>query len=104
MRERFTTLGAAQFLRDLTAIWGVIDQFIPNGSSLAPGMPKLREGVELLNLPVAPEGDGLSLSTAYDRVFSDNAEAKKVLDELGCSTISYIEARLVLQRRVEASD
>jgi hypothetical protein len=104
MRERFTTLGAAQFYRDLTAIWSVVDQFIPNGSSLVLGMPRLREGVELLNLPVDAEGDAMSLSSAYDRVFSDNTEAKKVLDELGYSTISYIEARLVLQRRVEASD
>src|SRR5436305_5322307 len=68
MRERFTTLGAAQFYRDLTAIWAVIDGYIANASSSALGMPKLREGAQLLNLPVV-EGDGLiSASNAYDRV------------------------------------
>lgn len=104
IRERFTTLGAAQFYRDLTAIWAVIDDYIAGGSSSALGMPKLREGAQLLNLPVV-ERDGLmSVSSAYNRVFADNAGAKKVIEELGFSTITYIEARLVLQRRVEASD
>ena len=104
MRERFTTMGAAQFYRDLMALWEVIDDYIPNGSSSALGMPKLREAAQLLNLPTSAR-DGLpSVSSAYDRVFSNNAEAKKVIDELGFSTLTFIEARLVLQRRVEASD
>lgn len=104
MRERFTTIGAAQFLRDLSGVWKVIDNYIPNGSSSAFGMPRLREGAELLNLPVVERDGVMSLKMAYDRVFSDNAEAKKVIDELGFSTLTHIEARLVLQRRVEASE
>ncbi len=104
MRERFTTLGAAQFYRDLTAIWAIIDEYIPEGSSLALGMPKLREGSQLLNLPIVAHDGLMSLSNAYDRVYADNTEARKVIDELGFSTITYVDARLVLQRRVEASD
>jgi RAD50-interacting protein 1 len=104
IRERFTTLGAAQFYHDLTAIWAVIDDYIAGGSSSALGMLKLREGAQLLNLPVVERDGPMSVSSAYNRVFADNAEAKKVIDELGFSTITYIEARLVLQRRVEASD
>jgi hypothetical protein len=104
MRERFTTLGAAQFYRDLTAIWAIIDAYIPNGSSSALGMPKLREGVQLLNLPLVARDGLMSLGSAYDRVYADNTEARKVIDELGFSTITYSDTRLVLQRRVEASD
>ena len=104
VKERFTTLGAAQFYRDLVAIWAVIDDYITDGSSLALGMPKLREGAQLLNLPVVAKDRLMSVSNAYNRVHSSNAEAKKVIDELGFSTLTHIEARLVLQRRVEASD
>jgi RAD50-interacting protein 1 len=104
MRERFTTLGAAQFFRDLTALWAVIDKYVVDGSASALGMPKLREAATLLNLPIA-SGDGvMSLRSAYERIFSDNAEAKKVVDELGFSTITYHEARKILQSRVEASE
>jgi RAD50-interacting protein 1 len=104
MREKFTTLGAAQFYRDLTAIWAVIDKYIPDGSSSALGMPKLREGAQLLNLPVVARDGLMSLNTAYDRVYSDNMEARKVFDELGFSTLTYVDARLVLQRRVEVNE
>jgi RAD50-interacting protein 1 len=104
MRERFTTLGATQFYRDLTAVWAIIDEFIPDGSSSALGMPKLREGAQLLNLPIVARDGLMSLSSAYDRVYADNTEARKVIDELKFSTITYVDARLILQRRVEASD
>jgi RAD50-interacting protein 1 len=104
MRERFTTPGATQFYRDLTAVWAIIDEFIPDGSSSALGMPKLREGAQLLNLPIMARDGLMSLSSAYDRVYADNMEARKVIDELGFSTITYVDARLILQRRVEASD
>jgi RAD50-interacting protein 1 len=103
MRERFTTLGAAQFFRDLTALWAVIDNYIVDGSLSALGMPKLREAVSLLNLPIEARDGVMSLSSTYERIFSNNTEAKKVIDELGFSTISYQEARRILQRRVEAS-
>src|SRR5277367_565519 len=81
MRERFTTLGATQFYRDLTAVWAIIDEFIPDGSSSALGMPKLREGAQLLNLPIVARDGLMSLSSAYDRVYADNTEARKVIDE-----------------------
>lgn len=104
IRERFTTIGAAQFYRDLSAIWAVIDEYISEGSYSALGMQKLREGVQLLNLPIVARDGIMSLSTAYDRLYSDNSEAKKVFDELGFSTLTYFDARQVLQRRVEAGE
>jgi RAD50-interacting protein 1 len=104
MRERFTTLGAAQFLRDLTALWTIIDNHIVDAPSSALGMPKLREAASLLNLPIVARDGVMSLSIAYERVFSNNTEAKRVIDELGFSTISHQEARRILQRRVETSE
>lgn len=105
MRERFSTLGAAQFLRDLTAIWGVIDRYIPGGSLSALGMPRLKEAVHLLNLPTVPTlPSQMCLSEAYERVFLDNDSARKVIDDLGFETLTYLDARQVLQRRLEATD
>ncbi|KAI9731424.1 MAG: hypothetical protein M1818_007814 [Claussenomyces sp. TS43310] len=104
LKERFTTLGAAQFLRDMTAILAIVDEYIPNGSSSALGMQKLQEGITLLNLPVTAKDDQISLKDAYNRAFSDNSEAKKLIDDLGLSTLSHIEARAVLQRRIEADE
>jgi len=104
MRQRFTTLGAAQFLRDLVAIWSVIDEYVTEGASSALGMPKLREGAQILNLPIVSRDGVMSLSDVYERLFSSNAQAKTVLDELGFSTLTHIEARAVIDRRVEATD
>jgi hypothetical protein len=104
MRERFTTLGAAQFMRDLMALWAVVDEYIPNGSSSALGMPKLNEAVQLLNLPLVEKEGVMSVKQAYERVHTDNTQAKMVVEELGFTTLTHSQAMHVLQLRVEASD
>lgn len=104
VKERFTTLGAAQFSRDVTAILAIIDEYIPGGSHSTLGLPRLQAGVTLLNLPTTAEEGQISLRDAYGRVFSDNTEAKKVIDELDLFNITYSDARTVLQRRVEADE
>lgn len=98
MRQSFTAFGAAQFTRDVNAILSLVERYIPNGvASLA----SLVDALKLLNLPVdAPEG-GLSLRQVSDRAFTDNAEAKKVLEELDIDTLTPANARHILQRRVE---
>lgn len=101
MRERFTKVGAAQFYRDLDAVWSLIDTYITDGSSSALGMPKLREAAVLLNLPDTTRDGLMSFSDAYERVFSDNTQAKEVMEELGFKTLTYLEARQVLERRQE---
>ncbi|ROT35827.1 RINT-1 family protein [Sodiomyces alkalinus F11] len=104
MRQRFTALGAAQFRRDLNAIFALVERYIPGG--LGP-LASLDDALLLLNLPVHPakpqEGEEacLSLKQATDRVFTDNAEAKRVLEELGIETLTPANARHILQRRVE---
>lgn len=102
MSQSFTTLGAAQFMRDLHAIIALIERYIPDGSS---GMSSLHDGVKLLNLPIEPREEGaVSLKVASDRVFTDNTEAKKLLDELEIDSLSPANARHILQRRVENSE
>lgn len=97
--QSFTTLGAAQFMRDLQAIFALIERYIPDGSS---AMSTLNDGVKLLNLPLEPRQEGgVSLKAASDRVFTDNTEAKALLDQLDIDSLSPANARHILQRRVE---
>lgn len=130
--NRFTTLGAAQFLRDVHAILDVVDRYIPDASG---AMAFLADAARLLSLPVAVEGgsdpfsegegeqkgvegggveedkrDGdedsgaLTLKRASDRIFVDNNEARRVLEELGLDMLEPQHARRVVQNRVENSD
>lgn len=102
--NRFTTLGAAQFLRDVHAVFATVDRYVPDGTAV---MAFLSDAVQLLNLPVElPEGQegGMTLKEASDRVFTDNNEARRVLEELGFEMLEPAHARRVLQNRVETSD
>jgi hypothetical protein len=107
VRQTFSTFGAAQFARDVAAIFALIDRFIPHGSA---ALETLSEGVRLLNLPAeaeaAVEGGeaGMTLKEASDRVFVDNDEARAVLEELQLQALTPANARLILQKRVENSE
>lgn len=101
VRQSFTTLGATQFARDLQALYAIIDRHIPDGSA---AMSTIQDGVKLLSLPMEPTGNSLSLQQASDRIFTDNTQAKRVLEELDIETLSPPNARKILQRRVENSD
>ncbi|KAH8668518.1 RINT-1 family protein [Xylariales sp. PMI_506] len=102
LRQNFTTLGANQFVRDLQALAGVIDRHIPDGSA---ALLQLQEGARLLSLPIeAPEAGEITLQQANHRIFTDNNEARKVLEELGIETLEPANARRILQKRVENSE
>ncbi|KAH6605965.1 hypothetical protein Trco_005118 [Trichoderma cornu-damae] len=109
VRQSFTTLGAAQFAHDCASIFSLVDRFIPNGSA---ALESLREGLVLLNLPAAAaaaaaEGEGaaaITLKQASDRAFTDNDEARKVLEDLGLVALTPLNARQILQRRVENNE
>ncbi|PSR90900.1 RINT-1 family protein [Coniella lustricola] len=134
--NRFTTLGAAQFLRDVHAVLSLVDRYVPDASA---AMAFLADAVRLLNLPVDIGGSGdefagwdmedeedgeggekdggdeagevagekrgeLSLKRVSDRIFVDNTEARKVLEELGLEMLEPQHARRIVQNRVENSD
>jgi len=107
MRQNFTILGAVQFARDIDALCTLVEMGIPGGGAV---FANLVEGIRLLRLPVSrQESDsegagGMTLKEASDRVFTDNAEAKAVLEELGIEGLTPANARHILQRRVENSE
>jgi len=102
MSQSFTTFGAAQFTRDLRAVFALIERYFPDGSA---AMSTLSDGARLLSLPVEPqEGSGVSLKQASDMVFTDNTAAKKLLEDLDIESLTPANARHILQRRVENSE
>lgn len=101
MTQSFTTLGAAQFARDLDTISSLVDRHIPDGSA---ALGTLQDGSRLLNLPLETSDGAVSLQQASDRVFTDNSEAKKLLAELGLESLTPANGRKILQRRVENSE
>ncbi|KAK5995681.1 RAD50-interacting 1-like protein [Cladobotryum mycophilum] len=104
-RQSFTTVGAAQFAHDVGAIFSLVDHYIPGGSA---ALEVLREGLSLLNLPpTVEEGNTegvVTLKDASDRAFKDNDEGRKVLEELGLVSLTPVNARQILQRRVENNE
>ncbi|KAI3325666.1 RINT-1 family protein [Xylariaceae sp. AK1471] len=101
LRQNFTTLGAAQFFRDLQAIFSLVDRHVPDGSLI---MGTLQDGAQLLNLPIESSTGEITLHQASDRIFTDNTEAKKALAELDLKELTPTTARKILQRRVENSE
>jgi hypothetical protein len=103
LRQEFSTLGAARFMQDVTAIQGVIDSCISRGSGSALGMPKLMEAAALLNLPLEVEEGREPLKEACQGIFAGNLSAKETLENLGMTHLTNSEARLILARRLETS-
>lgn len=111
MKHSFTTLGAAQFVRDLLAIAALVDQHIADGSA---ALGTLEDGARILSLPLEVDADAssdgtgaratMSLQQASDRFFIDNTEAKKALEDLGIETLTPANARNIVQKRVEYQD
>ncbi|OAQ66528.1 RINT-1 family protein [Pochonia chlamydosporia 170] len=109
LKQSFTTLGAAQFAHDGGAIFSLVEGYIPGGSG---PLDSLREGMQLLNLPTAASADNpdgstsglLTLKEASDRAFTNNDEARKVLEDLGLEVLTPVNARYILQRRVENNE
>lgn len=93
MSHKFTVIGAAQFRHDSRAISSLVERYIPEGSS---SLGSLSDALILLNLE--------SLKETTDRVFTDNNEAKKVLEELEIDSLTPAHARQILQRRVENAE
>ena len=106
MRNTFSAAGVAQLSRDVSAICGVVDRHVGEGQGQL-GMRKLTEGLQLLSLPLEVEGDvgegesTLGLLDVEQRMFMSNESGREVLDELSFETLSEIEARHVLERRLE---
>ena len=106
MRNTFSSSGTAQFTRDVSAIWQVMDRHLGEGQGEL-GMRKLGQAIVLLQLPVTSVQMGemeegiLGLWEVDQRIYRSNESGREVLEELGLEMLSESEARSVLERRVE---
>ena len=97
-KNSFTALGAARLAQDVKAIETL--------GTYPHEMPKLSEGVSLLNLPLnIEEGHtGPSLKEACAAISGQDSEADAFLRTIGCVHINRYNARSVLKKRVETFD
>lgn len=124
MRNTFSTSGIAQFTRDVSALWEVMDRFLGNGQGEL-GMIRLKEALVLLGLPAGDkareeekEGEKigeddeagsraattLGLWEVEKRIFRSNESGREVLEELGLQVLSESDARSVLERRIDLGE
>lgn len=103
LRQEFTTLGAAQLRVDFEAIQGTIERCIKVGDESILGMPKLREAIALLNIPVEAEDGRMPLKEISEAIFADGQRTQDMLESLGMKHLTNGEARTVLAKRLEAS-
>lgn len=98
-KQSFTALGAARFAQDVFALERVVD-------AQGLGMPKLREGTHLLNLPVSLEDGqaGPTLMEACTEIAVSEPRADAFMAKMGYRCISRHDARGILRRRVETFD
>lgn len=100
LAQDFTTLGAARFVQDVSAIQNIIESSYGHRTQGRLNVPKLADASALLNLPLEAE-QGLDLKTTRDRIFGSSQQASEVLVELGLNHLTIGEARMVLSKRVE---
>lgn len=118
VRNKFSASGIAQFTRDVSALWEVVDRYLGDGQGEL-GMMRLKEALLLLGLPggnrareegqeimdddEAGQGAGttLGLWEVEKRIFRSNESGREVLEELGLQVLSESDARSVLERRID---
>lgn len=98
LKQSFTSLGAAQFAHDGAAVCALVDGYMAGGSA---ALAALCDGTRLLGLPVDGGAGVVTLGQASDRAFTDNDEARRLLDDLQLKALTPLNARYILQRRVE---
>lgn len=108
VRNTFSTSGIAQFTRDVSALWEVVDRYLGDGQGEL-GMMRLKEALVLLGLPggeraADEEEEALGLWEVEQRIFRSNESGRQVLDELGLQVLSESDARTVLERRIDLGE
>ncbi|KAL2072197.1 hypothetical protein VTL71DRAFT_11540 [Oculimacula yallundae] len=104
LKQEFTSLGSAQLKYDFEAIQSTISRHIKHGNGSTFAMPKLREAIYLLSLPVEAEsGDQMSLDEVNEQIFAGGQNTTDVLENLGLKHLTNGEARSVMVRRLEVN-
>lgn len=104
LRQDFTTLGAARFSQDLKGIQSIIGNYLPlEGTAFM--MPRLTQGIALLNLPIEASDEGvMSLSEAAEKIYAGRQACEGVLKKLHLDLLDNPTARQIILRRVEANE
>ncbi|KAF7928836.1 uncharacterized protein EAE97_009678 [Botrytis byssoidea] len=104
LRQDFTTLGAARFSQDLKGIQSIIGNYLPlEGTAFM--MPRLTQGIALLNLPIeASDEKVMSLSEAAEKIYAGRQACEGVLKRLHLDLLDNPTARQIILRRVEANE
>ncbi|TGO18675.1 hypothetical protein BTUL_0008g00590 [Botrytis tulipae] len=104
LRQDFTTLGAARFSQDLKGIQSIIGNYLPlEGTAFM--MPRLTQGIALLNLPTeASDEEVMSLSEAAEKIYAGRQACEGVLKKLHLDLLDNPTARQIILRRVEANE
>ncbi|KAF7883893.1 hypothetical protein EAF00_011205 [Botryotinia globosa] len=104
LRQDFTTLGAARFSQDLKGIQSIIGNYLPlEGTAFM--MPRLTQGIALLNLPIeASDEEVMSLSEAAEKIYAGRQACEGVLKKLHLDLLDNPTARQIILRRVEANE
>ncbi|KAK2739484.1 hypothetical protein FQN55_009449 [Onygenales sp. PD_40] len=113
MRNTFSTTGASQLACDVDNLCKVVDTAMGSSIKSSNIIQKLEDGLLLLNLKIKaettrgdlPGGEGVDTSPSLweveKRIFASNESARAILAELNIDTLTEMEARAVLERRVE---
>ncbi len=83
LKHDFSTHGAAQLKCDIEAIQTVIDGCIKYESGSSLSMPKLKEAVDLLNIPVKAEDGQKTLKEIGEAIFAGGLHTQMALQDLG---------------------
>jgi RAD50-interacting protein 1 len=110
LRNNFSTAGVAQFKRDVEGIWSVFDKYSGPGQGKL-GMRKLADALTLVGLPIRGKeatgenqsnpGKQFGIWEVEKKIFKNNESARDMLEEMGLENLTEIEARTVLEKRVE---
>ncbi|CZT42701.1 related to Rad50-interacting protein 1 [Rhynchosporium secalis] len=104
LKQEFTSLGSAQFKYDFEAIQSTVARYIKYGNGSTFGMPKLREAIFLLSLPVDSEGGQMSLSEVSEQIFAGGQRTSDALESLELKYLTNAEARTIMAKRLEANN
>ena len=107
----FSWQGAKQFKADITGLVSTMDQALGR-KFRHNAIRRSQESALLLTLPVDGEQSGdsegsddvLTLWDVEKKLFASNEDARSVLAELGCSSLTEAEARRVLKCRLEVEN
>lgn len=101
LKQDFTSLGSAQFKQDILAIEDMAHAYFSSSTIVV--MHRLMEAVELLSLPVHNK-HGPPLKDAVSAVFGTPDELSALIETFQFTMITASDAKLILQRRREATE